>query len=83
MSDKIKETPKPCLNQTEWFERKETLKNFVSKKVNEIGIDNDLCIPDYAIAEAMVESINCLKVAFRLGVQSVKGRGLLEKEYGD
>lgn len=58
----------------QWEGRKETLRIFIQNKINELGIDNELRIPDFVLASAMVEAMTMIRVAYRLGRQVTTGR---------
>lgn len=58
----------------QWEERKDALKTFIQNRINELGIDNELCVPDFVLASAMVESMKMTSVSYRLGKQVATGR---------
>lgn len=70
----IKEKHKP-LNADQWETQKEALRFFIQNKIKELGIDGDLCVPDFVLATAMIESMKTASTVYFLGRQVEKGRG--------
>lgn len=62
----------------EWSETKDSLKHFIQGKINELGIDNDLRVPDYILAEAMIQTLHSTRILHNLSRQTVTGRGGLD-----
>lgn len=53
----------------QWEDRKDALRIFIQDRINELGIDNELRVPDFVLASSMVESITMIRVSYRLGKQ--------------
>lgn len=58
----------------QWEGRKDALRIFIQDRINELGIDNELRVPDFVLASSMVESMTACRVAYRLGKQVATGR---------
>lgn len=70
---KLKENHKSW-TKDQWEGRKDALRIFIQDRINELGIDNELRVPDFVLARSMVESITMIRVAYRLGKQFSTGR---------
>jgi tRNA G37 N-methylase TrmD len=57
----------------QWAGRKDSLRTCIQDRINELGIDNELRVPDFVLASSMVESMTMISVAYRLRKQVIIG----------